>query len=75
MNPEHKKLLEELSRTSYGRALSELLNRELAELKDVKNATSWEDTLGRKHAVEILERILYFMEEKPKANQNKTSFV
>ena len=75
MNPEHKKLLEDLSRTSYGKALSEFLNKELEELKDVTNAQSWDDALGRKHAVRIIERLFSFMEEKPKANTNKTSFV
>jgi hypothetical protein len=74
MTPENKKLLEDLSRTSYGRALSEFLKKELEELKDVSNATSWDDALGRKHATRIIERLFSFMEEKPKVNTNKTSF-
>ena len=74
MTPENKKLLEDLSRTSSGRALSEFLTKELTELKDVSNATSWDDALGRKHAVKIIEKLFAFMEERPKTNTSKTNF-
>lgn len=74
MKPEDKKLLEDLSRTSYGKALSTFLDIELKDLKNVSNAKSWDDTLGRQHAVRIIERLFSFMQEKKIVEKSKTDF-
>ena len=75
MTGDNKKLLSELSRTSYGRALQEYLDEHFNELKDVSNAKSWDDTLARQQAVRILKNLFYFMEEKKTSDKQKTTFV
>lgn len=64
ISPETAKLLSELRRTNYGKALSELLDEKYAELNNVKHCSSWEDTLGRAKALQILDEIFHFMKEK-----------
>jgi hypothetical protein len=64
LKPESRKHLEDLSKTVYGRALHEYLDEELKILGDIENCTTWDETLGRKHAVKILRKLFQFMEEK-----------
>lgn len=64
MLPSNKQLLQEMKQTNYGRALQELLDEKYEELSNVKNCKSWDDTLGRQHAVRILDDIFSFMRDK-----------
>lgn len=62
MNPEKYQLLKELWTLNHGKALREYLDIRIAELIDVKNCKSWEDTLGRQHAERILNDLFSFKE-------------
>lgn len=70
---ERKKMLDELSRTMHGRAVREFLVEKIEEIGDVENCTSWEDALGRKHAVKALRELFSFLsltkEDKRTTNQ------
>lgn len=74
MTPENKQLLQDLARTSYGKALSEFLGEELSILKDVNNAKSWDDTLANQKASRIIEKLFNFMQEKKTTDKVKTTF-
>jgi len=58
---EIKEILEGINATPFGRALQAFLDDKLEELNNVQNCTSWEDTLGRKHATKVLEDLFSLM--------------
>lgn len=64
IKPEHQKLLEELGRTQFGIALRAFLEDEKESIRDVRNSSSWEDTLGRQMALQTIDRLFNFMKEK-----------
>jgi len=63
MRLEQKQLLKELARSSHGQALKEYLNEKRLEIGSVQNCTSWEDTLARKHTLDLLDDIFAFLGE------------
>lgn len=71
---ERKKLLETLSVTSQGRALREFLEEKIDEIKDVENCTSWEDTLGRKHAVRVLRELFSSLSDKKEEKRTPNQY-
>jgi hypothetical protein len=73
MTQENKQILQGLKQTNYGKALQELLDEKYTELNNVKSCLSWEDTLGRAHALKILDDIFSFMRDKVDV-QNKTRY-
>lgn len=74
LSKESRQLLEELDKTQYGRALREFVDDELAALSDVENCESWDDTLGRKHAVRILRRLFSFMQERKTIKRDPNTY-
>lgn len=69
MTPEKYQLLKELWSLNHGKALREWLDLRMAELTDVKNCKSWEDTLGRQHAERILNDLFSFKETEVSSNK------
>ena len=65
IKPETTKILQSLGISQYGNALQEFLDEQYKIVNDVKACTSWEDTLARKHTVEVLDKLFAFM-NKPK---------
>ena len=61
---ESKELLEGLRLTNYGKALKELLDEKYSEIGDIKTCNSWEEVVGRKYALKLIDEIFYFMKEK-----------
>jgi hypothetical protein len=74
INPEIKKILEGVNSTPFGRALREYLEDELSQIKDVENATSWEDALGRKHAGRIIRKVFSFLGIEKKEEKTKNNY-
>jgi hypothetical protein len=67
LTAEHQQLLKELARSGQGKALKVLIDECLEEIGDVSKCTSWEDTIGRKHAKEFLIETFKFL-DKPETN-------
>lgn len=42
-----------------GEALIEELEEQKRELENIKNATSWDDALGRQHSVDFIDKLIY----------------
>ena len=74
MEKKYHDILNGMATTQYGQALKVLLDEELKELGDVENATSWDDTLGRQHAVKIIKRLFVFMEPKKKVDKSQNQY-
>lgn len=74
IKPETIKLLSELNNTPYGKALQDFLDEEYMKINDVANCTSWEDTIGRKKALETLERLFSFMAKKQVVASGRTQY-
>lgn len=64
ISQDQRKLLEDLSKTPYGQALRAYLYEKLAEIKNIENVESFEDVLGRKHAVKVVKDLFGFLEER-----------
>jgi hypothetical protein len=75
MKLEQKQLLEELSRSMHGQALKTYLGEKYADIGDISKCTSWEDTLGRKHAISLLKEIFSFLEERKKEERTPNQYM
>lgn len=60
---ERKKLLEELSKLNYGRALEDLLDEELEKLKN-QRYTTLDKYLARDMAEDIINSLFTFLEKR-----------
>lgn len=61
---ETKEILENIYGTPYGRALDDYLAHAIETLNDVKTCKSWEETLGRAHAIQVIENLFSLMKLK-----------
>jgi hypothetical protein len=76
IKPDTRKLLEELAKHHYGRALRDYLETAILELKDVTKAKSWDETLGRQLAVKTLEDLFgVISEKKSPVDKSKNQYV
>lgn len=66
-----KKLLNEIKNSPFGNALQEYLDEEYNIINDVTKCKDWEDTVGRRYALEALERLFSFM-SRPKVEIRKS---
>jgi len=67
-------LLHELPKTPHGQALKEFLDEKLLEIRDVMGSESWEETLGRKFAVTLIQDLFAFMELEKSKPRPKTQY-
>lgn len=65
ISPENIKLLQGIRTSPYGNALQAFLDEQYDIINDVKSCKDWEDTLARKHTIDVLEKLFAFM-SKPK---------
>lgn len=76
ISPDSIKLLEELGKTQFGKALREFLDDKKTEIGDITKSKSWEETLGRQHALTLIKDLFYFMKEKePPVDKKKNPYV
>lgn len=59
-----KKILNDLGRTDFGRALKVYLEEKKEEIGDITTAQSWEDTKGKQIALKVIKELFSFMAEK-----------
>lgn len=73
MTPEKREVLESMKNNQFGDALRTHLAELMEELGDVESCSSWEDTMGRKHAKKFLREAFSFLgkidKKVPKRNQ------
>jgi len=74
ITPEINELLQQLSRTAHGQALIKFLNQAKEELNNVKTIESWDETLGRKSAIKMIDDLFSFMGEKKVEIKNKNQY-
>ena len=58
-----KKLLKEISSSTYGKALLEYLDEEYVIINDVKSCKTVEEMKGRQLALQTLDKLFSFMKE------------
>ena len=64
ISPESLKLLQTIKTSPYGKALQEYLDEQYNIINDVKACKSFDEVLGRKYALEAMEKLFGFMQEK-----------
>lgn len=64
ISPDNLKLLQTIKTSPYGKALQEYLDEQYDIINDVTVCKSFDEVLGRKYALEALERLFSFMTEK-----------
>lgn len=75
IDPKIKETLDQLATSHFGTALGVYLTEAKKELNDVTMCESWDDTLGRKKAVQILDKIFGFLKEKEIPQTKKNNYV
>lgn len=70
-----EKFLTELSSTSYGQALKAVLEQKKDELNNISTCKSYEEVLGRQHAINLINDIFKFMGEKKVENIKKNNYI
>ena len=74
VSPETKKLLEELNRNQYGKALREYLDDKMFEIRDVTKYKTWKEAEGGQIAVKLIRDLFYFMEEKKQTPNTRNQY-
>lgn len=74
MTQQEREVLASMKDNQFGAALRSLLNDCLDELGDVSKCTSWEDTLGRKHAKEFILEAFRFLEKPDQKPTKKNQY-
>lgn len=64
LETKYTELLNELPKLAHGQALMKFLEEERKILNDVKTLTSWEEALGRKNAIKVIDDLFAFLGEK-----------
>lgn len=67
---DYRETLKQMKNNQFGEALRKHLEKLYEELGDVENCTSWEDTIGRKHAKRFLRESFSFL-DKPDIQKSK----
>ena len=75
MTPEKREILKSMRENQFGDALRTHLADLYEELGDVTKCTSWEDTLGRKHAKDFLKGAFSFLDKPDKKVPGKNNYV
>lgn len=75
LEPNLSELLNELPKLAHGQALLKFLEEEKKILNDVKTLTSWEEALGRKNAIKIIDDLFSFMGEKKVETKSRNTYV
>ncbi|NCN26062.1 hypothetical protein GW915_00670 [bacterium] len=57
-----------MKNTAYGVALKELLEEQYDLINNVRTCESWEDTIGRRKALEALDKIFAFLNMEERKN-------
>lgn len=78
IKPELKKLLEDMGKSPYGRALREFLDEKYDEIKDVnkipEDADHAIESKARKHACKVIRDLFSAMTEKSQGSNKKSPY-
>lgn len=69
-----QKLLQELGKTPYGKALKEYLEEELRSIGDVDNAKNEAELVGAQIAKKTVRKLFSFLEEKKPAKPRRRNY-
>ena len=74
ITPQHKEILDTMALTPQGRAIAEFIEEEKRRLNDVTTIDTLEEVLGRKRAIEILNKLFAFVREKKIDSSSKNQY-
>jgi len=74
LTKQYRDILDGIKTTQYGRALQEFLEDEKSKLNNVKTLESWDEALGRKYAVEIIDKMFAFVLEKKADDTSRNQY-
>lgn len=74
LKPDTKKILSEIGTTQYGRALRDYLDDAILVIGDIRQAKTWEETQGRRIAIETLGKLFSFIKEHKLDKKSKTEY-
>lgn len=59
----------------YGKALKDFLDEHYNKINDIKTCLSWEETLGRKYALQLLKDLFSFMDDKNPSTKKPNPYI
>lgn len=66
--------LQELGHSFHGQILKEYLTEKRKSINDIKSCKTWEETQGRKIALDLIDELFSFMKEKEASAKSKTLY-
>lgn len=66
--------LQELGRSFQGQILKEYLEEKKKSIGDVRTCKTWEETQGRKIALDLIDELFSFMKDKDSSVKSKTLY-
>jgi len=66
--------LQELGKSFHGQILKDYLNEKRKSINDLKSCKTWEEAQGKKVALDLIDELFSFMEEKEKSAKSKTLY-
>ena len=70
----HKTTLKELGNTHYAESLRIFLKEEYDKIRDVRNAKSYEETIGRQLALKTLDDLFKFLNDEKVDKVSKNQY-
>lgn len=74
ISKENIELLGRMKETAYGEALKEWIEDQILELSNLDTVESWDDTLGRKQAKKILNKLSKTVTPVDKSKTNNSQY-
>lgn len=66
--------LQDLGKSFQGQILKEYLEDKKKSISDVRTCKTWEETQGRKIALDLIDELFSFMKEKDTSAKSKTLY-
>lgn len=66
--------LQELGKSFQGQILKEYLEEKKKTIGDIRSCKTWDETQGRKIALDLIDELFSFMKEKDSGTKSKTLY-
>jgi len=74
MTGEHKKILQDMSKSQYGKVLEIFLKEELDSIDDISSCKTLKEMEGRQFAIKLINKLFSFMQNRNTTEREKNQY-
>lgn len=74
MTQEQKKILQDMSKSQYGKALEVFLKEELDNIDDISSCKTLKEMEGRQFAIKLINKLFSFMQVRNTTEREKNQY-